>query len=155
MKYELQDLLRVREHRKEHAQEILLKAKMALQEAQRLLEEQKKKQERFLEKKPEYIQLIYDQMLQKTHFKRNYLDLVNLKLSKLDEYQEKLAIEIEKAHNKYEQAQQEVVQCSRKLHKAQRELEKIEEHKNIWKEDMRLLDEKEQDKELEDFKVKK
>lgn len=155
MKYELQDLLRVREHRKEHAQKILLKAKTALQEAQRLLEEQKKKQERFLEKKPEYIQLIYDQILQKTHFKRNYLDLVNLKLSKLDEYQEKLAIETEKAHNKYEQAQQEVVQCSQKLYKAQRELDKIEEHKNIWKEDIRLLDEKEQDKELEDFKVKK
>ena len=82
------------------------------------------------------------------------MDLVNLKLGKLDEHQMKLAIEVEKAQNKYEEAQKDVVTCQENLQKARVNLDKIEEHKKIWVEEQNALEELSQDKELEDFKPK-
>ncbi len=154
MKYELQDLLRVRDLRKDRAQEDLLKAKREKQEAERFVQEMQKKLEDFIEKKPIFIQRIYDRALEKVQFKRNYVDLVNLKVSKLDDCQMKLAIELEKAHNKYELACEKVETCTKTLIKARVELSKIEEHKKIWVQEANALEELAQDKELEDFKTK-
>ena len=153
-KYELQDLLRIRNMRKDRAQEDLLKARKQLQEAEKFLQEKKDKEAAFIEKKPEFIELIYKNMLQKVQFKKNYMDIVNLKLGKLDEHQMKLAIEVEKAQNKYEEAQQNVVTCQENLQRARVNLDKIEEHKKIWVEEQNALEELAQDKELEDFKTK-
>lgn len=153
-KYALEDLLRVRDHRKDHAQEMLLKAKKALVEAEKFLQEQKEKLEAFIQKKPELISRVFELGIQKVQFKRNYLDLMHLKISKIDECQMKLAIAIEKAQNKCKEAQQNVLQASELLNKAILEKSKIEEHKKIWVEEVRILDELEQDKELEDFKTK-
>ena len=61
---------------------------------------------------------------------------------------------VEKAHNKCNEAHEKVRECVQALTQARKEMDKIEEHKKIWKEDMRLLDEFTQDKELEDFKTK-
>ena len=153
-KYELQDLLRIRNMRKDRAQEDLLKARKQLQEAEKSLQEKKDKEAEFIEKKPEFIELIYKNMLQKVQFKKNYMDVVNLKLGKLDEHQMKLAIEVEKAQNKYEEAQKNVATCKENLQKARVNLDKIEEHKKIWVEEQNALEELAQDKELEDFKPK-
>ena len=153
-KYELQDLLRIRDMRKDRAQEDLLKAKKHLQEAEKFLQEKKDKETEFIEKKPEFIELIYKNMLEKVQFKKNYMDIVNLKLGKLDEHQMKLAMEVEKAQNKYEEAQKNVVACQENLQKARINLDKIEEHKKFWVEEQKALDELTQDKELEDFKPK-
>lgn len=154
MKYELQDLLRVRDLRKDRAQEDLLKAKREKQEAEKFMQEMQKKLEDFIEKKPIFIQRIYDRALEKVQFKRNYVDLVNLKVSKLDDCQMKLAIELEKAHNKYKLACEKVETCTKTLIKARVELSKIEEHKKIWVQETNALEELAQDKELEDFKTK-
>ena len=154
MKYELQDLLRVRDHRKERAQEDLLKAKHARQEAELLLQAMQKRLDDFIEKKPIYIQRIYDKALEKVQFKRNYVDLVNLKVSKLAECQMKLAIELEKAQNDYKAACEKVEDCAKTLMRAQVELSKIEEHKKFWQQEANALEELAQDKELEDFKTK-
>ena len=153
-KYELQDLLRIRDMRKDRAQKELFKAKKKLQEAEQFLQEQKNKEAAFIEKKPFFIEQIYKNMLQKVQFKKNYMDIVNLKLGKLDEHQMKLAIEVEKAQNKYEEAQKDVVTCQENLQKARVNLDKIEEHKKIWIEEQNALEELTQDKELEDFKPK-
>lgn len=153
-KYELQDLLRIRDMRKDRAQKELFKAKKKLQEAEQFLQEQKDKEAEFIEKKPFFIEQIYKNMLQKVQFKKNYMDIVNLKLGKLDEHQMKLAIEVEKAQNKYEEAQKDVVTCQENLQKARVNLDKIEEHKKIWVEEQNALEELTQDKELEDFKPK-
>lgn len=153
-KYELQDLLRIRDMRKDRAQEDLFKAKKQLQEAEKFLQEKKDKEAEFIEKKPEFIELIYKNMLQKVQFKKNYMDLVNLKIGKLDEHQMKLAIEVEKAQNKYEEAQKNVATCQENLQRARVNLDKIEEHKKIWVEEQKALEELTQDKELEDFKPK-
>ncbi|MGX8716368.1 MAG: type III secretion system stalk subunit SctO [bacterium] len=153
-KYELQDLLRIRDMRKDRAQKELFKAKKKLQEAEQFLQEQKDKEAKFIEKKPFFIEQIYKNMLQKVQFKKNYMDIVNLKLGKLDEHQMKLAIEVEKAQNKYEEAQKDVVTCQENLQKARVNLDKIEEHKKIWVEEQNALEELNQDKELEDFKPK-
>ncbi len=100
MKYELQDLLRIRDLRKDRAQEALMKAKQKLTEAEKFLQEQKDKEADFIQKKPNFIKNIYDKMFQKVQFKKNYMDLINLKIGKLDQHQIKLAIEVEKAQNK-------------------------------------------------------
>lgn len=153
-KYELQDLLRIRDMRKDRAQKELFKAKKLLEEAEKFLQEKKAKEAEFIEKKPGFIELIYKNMLEKVQFKKNYMDVVNLKLGKLDEHQMKLAIEVEKAQNKYEEAQKNVVTCQENLQKARVNLDKIEEHKKIWVEEQNALEELTQDKELEDFKPK-
>ena len=154
MKYELQDLLRVRDHRKDRAQEVLLKAKQALEEALKKVQACREKIDEFMQKKPAFIDIIYTKVMQKVQFKRNYMDVINLKVNKLDEHQLKLAIDLEKAHNNYKEAQQKVTEASEALKQAMLEKDKIEEHKKIWKEEVRILDEREQDKELEDFKTK-
>lgn len=154
MQYELQDLLRVRDHRKDRAQEALLKAKQALEEALKHIQLCQEKLDAFIQKKPEFIDVIYTKVMQKVQFKRNYMDVINLKVNKLEEHQLKLAIDLEKAHNHYKEAQQKVTEASEALNQAMLEKDKIEEHKKIWKEEVRILDEREQDKELEDFKSK-
>ena len=153
-KYELQDILRVRDHRKERAQEALFKAKQALIEAEEFLKEQQKNEADFIQKKPKFIQKIYEKALEKIQFKRNYLEIIHFKIGKLDEHQMKLAIEVEKAQNVYEEARTRVQECALTLSRARQEMNKIEEHKKIWREDMRHLNEFTQDKELEDFKTK-
>ena len=137
MKYELQDLLRIRDLRKDRAQEALMKAKQALVEAENFLQKQKDKEADFIQKKPNFIKNIYDKMFQKVQFKKNYMDLINLKIGKLDQHQIKLAIEVEKAQNKCEEAHKNVINCT-----------------EIWTEEMKALEELTQDKELEDFKTK-
>jgi carboxypeptidase C (cathepsin A) len=154
MKYVLEDLLRVRNHRQECMQELLLKAKRALEAADQQLQQQCAKQTAFLQKKPQYVQGAFDAMLQKMQFKRNALDLFHLKLEKLDEYQMKLAIAVEKAQNKYDDECKNVEQCVQAVRKAQQEVGKIDEHKKIWQQAMHKQEEYQQDKELEDFKLK-
>ena len=153
-KYELQDILRIRDRRKDAAETALLKAKQALREAEQFLKEQQDKEADFIQKKPKFIQRIYELALEKIQFRRNYMDIIAFKLGKLDEHQMKLAVEVEKAHNKCNEAHEKVRECVQALTQARKEVDKIEEHKKIWKEDMRLLDEFTQDKELEDFKTK-
>lgn len=153
-KYELQDILRIRDRRKDAAETALLKAKQALREAEQFLKEQQDKEADFIRKKPKFIQRIYELALEKVKFKRNYMDVIAFKLGKLDEHQMKLAVEVEKAHNKHNKAREKVRESAQALTQARKETDKIEEHKKIWKEDMRRLDEFTQDKELEDFKTK-
>lgn len=154
MQYELQDLLRVRDHRKDHAQEVLMKAKQSLEEALKHVQFCQEKLDAFIQKKPGFIDIIYTKVMQKAQFKRNYMDVINLKVNKLEEHQLKLAIDLKKAHDSYTDAQQKVTEASEALKQAMLEKDKIEEHKKIWKEEVRILDEREQDKELEDFKTK-
>ena len=154
MKYELQDLLRIRDLRKDRAQEALMKAKQKLTEAEKFLQEQKDKEADFIQKKPNFIKNIYDRMFQKVQFKKNYMDLINLKIGKLDQHQIKLAIEVEKAQNKCEEARKNVISCTEALKEARINLSKIDEHKKMWTEEMKALEELTQDKELEDFKTK-
>lgn len=154
MKYELQDLLRVRDHRKDRAQEALLKAKQVLEEALKKVQLCQEKIDAFIKKKPDFINVIYTKVMQKIQFKRNYVDIINLKVNKLEEHQLKLAIDLEKAHNNYNEAQKKVTEASQALKQAMLEKDKIEEHKKLWQEEVRILEEREQDKELEDFKTK-
>ena len=86
--------------------------------------------------------------------KRKHFCFLKIFNNKLEEHQLKLAIDLEKAHNHYKEAQQKVTEASEALRQAMLEKDKIEEHKKIWKEEVRILDEREQDKELEDFKTK-
>ena len=155
MKYALQDLLRIRNLRQDRAQEALIKAKKKLEEAEKFLQEKRDKQAKFIAKKPFFIDNIFAKMFEKVQFKKNYMDLVNLKLGKLEEHQMKLAIEVEKAQNEYEAAQENVLKCTESLQQARMNLNKIEEHKKIWQQEQDRLNELMQDKELEDFKVKK
>jgi F0F1-type ATP synthase membrane subunit b/b' len=155
MKYVLEDLLRVRILRKDRASDALLKAKRALAEAKKFHEQQKAKLEHFIEQKPRFIKNIYDKLFKQKQFKRNYMDLIAFKVGKLNERESKLAIEVQKAQNLVEQAAKKVEQCKQDLSRATVEQNKIEEHKVTWKEEMLVLEEIHQDKELEDFKVKK
>ena len=83
-KYELQDILRIRDRRKDAAETALLKAKQALREAEQFLKEQQDKEADFIQKKPKFIQRIYELALEKIQFRRNYMDIIAFKLGKLE-----------------------------------------------------------------------
>lgn len=154
MKYELEDMLRVRNLRKNKASDALVKAKRELAAAEEFEKLQQQKLEEFLEKKPAFISKIYDKLVKKTFFKINAMDLVALKLSKLDQRQTKLDLNLKDAHNKTEAAQKNVDDCKQGLMQAIANLNKIEEHKKTWKDEFNALQEFLQEKEMEDFKTK-
>ena len=155
MKYELQDLLRVRNLRKNRANDAVLKAKRHLAETEELVAKSEKKLNDFIAVKPKYIDQIYVRALNKKSFKRNYMDLITLKISKLDEHQSKLAIELKKAQDIRELALKDLEKCREALKQATVDLDKIEEHKKTWQAEVAILDQLAEDKELEDFKTKK
>ena len=154
MKYELEDLLRVRNLRKDRATDALVKAKNAWLEAQKTTEQASLNLNEFIQKKPMFIQKVYDKLVKKSQFKRNYLDLTAFKVGKLDEHQSKLAITLKKAQTIEVEAAKKFEQCKQDLKRATVEMNKIEEHKVTWKNEVNILEQLAQDLELEDFKTK-
>lgn len=154
MNYALEDLLRVRNLRKDRASDELVKAKRKLKEAEEFCEKQREKLADFVNKKPSFIAQIYEKLIQKKHFKRNVMDGVAFKIGKLDERQTKLEINLEKAQNAMEAAKAFVEECHELLRQATVNVQKIEEHKATWKEEFDAIQQELQEKEMEDFKSK-
>lgn len=147
-------MLRVRNLRKDKASDALVKAKRALSAAEEFELVQKKNLSEFLEKKPMYISTIYDKLVKKKFFKINAIDFVALKMSKLDQRQMKLELNLKEAISKSEAARKAVEECKTNLMQAIANLNKIEEHKKTWKAEFNALQEFLQEKEMEDFKTK-
>ncbi|MDR1665584.1 MAG: YscO family type III secretion system apparatus protein [Puniceicoccales bacterium] len=154
MKYELEDILKVRNFRKDKASDNVTKARRKLREAEEKVEEEKRKLEAFVQKKPGYIDLAYRQVIRR-NLKRKNIDLIAFKITKLDERQMKLEMNIEKAQNERDKAAKHLAECQAILSQAMKDTQKIDEHKTTWMEEANQLEQELVEKEMEDFKAKK
>ncbi len=154
MKYELEDILKVRNFRKNKASDNVIKARRKLQEAEKKVVEEQAKLDAFVQKKPGYIEQIYEQVIKK-NLKRKNIDLIAFKIAKLDEKQTKLEINVEKAQAKVNEAKEHLKECQAALLQATKDVQKIEEHKTTCVEEENLAEQELVEKEMEDFKAKK
>ncbi len=153
MQYALKDLFRAREFRKDKATDNVLKAKELLAKAERELEEKIKILNDFIEKKPKEVKKIYDKVMLK-NVKRGAVDDIHFELATLDIKQEELQNIVNIAKQKVKAAEDNVQNAKDLLRKAEKDLEKIQEHKSLWIEEEKKLEEEAAEKEMEDFRVK-
>jgi type III secretion protein O len=153
MQYALKDLFRAREFRKDKATDNVLKAKELLAKAERELDEKIKILNDFIEKKPKEVKKIYDKVMLK-NVKRGAVDDIHFELAALDIKQEELQNIVNIAKQKVKDAEDNVQNAKDLLRKAEKDLEKIQEHKSLWVEEVKKLEEEVVEKEMEDFRVK-
>jgi hypothetical protein len=154
VKYELEDILKVRDFRKNKASDNVVKARRQLREAEQKMVEKQEKLQLFIEKKPVFINQIYEAII-KRDINRKGIDNTSFKVKKIEERQMKLALDVEKAQNETKQAEINLDQCQEALRQAMKNVQKIEEHKTTWMEEANLIEQEIVEKELEDFKTKK
>jgi exonuclease VII small subunit len=153
VKYELEDILRVRNFRKDKASDNVVKARRQLREAEQKLAEKQEKLRLFIEKKPIFINQVYERIIRRD-IQRVGIDDTSFKVKKIEERQMKLALDVEKAQNEVKEAEIHLAQCQETLRQAMKNVQKIEEHKTTWVEEANFIEQELVEKELEDFKTK-
>ncbi|OHE74001.1 MAG: hypothetical protein A2007_02550 [Verrucomicrobia bacterium GWC2_42_7] len=153
MKYELEDLLRVRKIRKDKAADNVKKARLALKKAEDVVEAANRRLSEYKLFKVKEVERLYGAVMKKNVPKEG-IENLQIELAFLDkkilEYETALQDAIE-AHKKAQKYLDDRVGA---LQQATRNMQKIEEHKQTWiEEDSKIL-ELSQDKELEDVKLK-
>lgn len=153
MKYPLQDLLRVRVVRKDKATEEVLKAQRAVAEAMQFLEKKRQELEEFKQWRIDEIDRLYRCIMMKD-IRKNAVDDLNFDLANLDNKLLEYRKRVDDATSAVRAAELVLHERQVVLQLKMRELQKIEEHKEIWVKEDKLLEESLQEKELEEFRVK-
>ncbi|MDR1458482.1 MAG: type III secretion protein [Puniceicoccales bacterium] len=152
-KYELDDLLRVREIRKDRAEKNLVQAQKLLKEAEQALAKAKQELEDYKLFVISETNRLYNQILKKS-IKKNSVDALHAAIKELQnrifEYEKRVEDAIvmcQKAKENLEKRREELAQ-------AKRNIDKIESLKDKWREDIKKEEELQADLEMEDFRVK-
>lgn len=149
-RYPLQDLIFVREHREDKASKAVTLARRSVLEAEQNVAEKLKaledyakwrvaEEERLIQsimRKPVKLGDITDMRLEISHMRERELDYMD---------------QLRKAEGELDRAKEELVQAQQAYKKATQELEKLVEHREIWKQELNLELERLADLELEDF----
>ena len=152
MKYQLEDLLRVRFIREEAARREVAQAKRRLEEAREELEKRKKQ----LKEYHEWRIKEEDRHYQKVHRKKvKHLKINQLKAEmawmKKDEIKHEK--NVDKAKEKCQEEEKKLEEARGIHFQTLRQLQKMQEHKRIWKLQSAKDREKAEDKETEEFKA--
>ncbi|MDR0351576.1 MAG: type III secretion protein [Puniceicoccales bacterium] len=152
-KYELDDLLRVREIRKDRAEKNLTQAQKLLKEAEQALAKAKQELEDYKLFVISETNRLYNQILKKS-IKKNSVDALHAAVKELQnkifEYEKRVEDAIvmcQKAKENLEKRREELAQ-------AKRNIDKIESLKDKWREEVKKEEELQSDLEMEDFRVK-
>ncbi|MDR2200605.1 MAG: type III secretion protein [Puniceicoccales bacterium] len=152
-KYELDDLLRVREIRKDRAEKNLKKAQQLLKEAEQALAKAQQELEDYKNFVIQETQRLYNQVLRKSINKRE-IDNLHFMIKELQDrifdYQKR----VEDAMLACDKAKENLDNCREELRKAERNIDKIESLKDVWREEMKKEEERQADAEVEDFTAK-
>ena len=150
IKYELEDLLNIRKIRAEKAQKELIKKKRLLEVAINDAEKKQKELEEFKRWRFEEENRIYEEIKGKL-VSLDYLDNVRLKISLLREEEIMKAEAVENAKQAVREAERDCEEARKKYKQISKEVDKVEEHKSIWLEDIMKESEKKVDLDIEDF----
>ena len=152
-KYELDDLLRVREIRKDRAEKELKKAQQLLREAEEAVVRAKKELEDYKLFVIQESQRLYNQVMRKSVNKRE-IDNLNFLIKELQNKIFDYEKRVEDAILACDKAKENLDQCREALRLAERNIDKIESMKDVWREQMRIEEERAADAEVEDLVTK-
>ncbi|MDR2735546.1 MAG: type III secretion protein [Puniceicoccales bacterium] len=152
-KYELDDLLKVREIRKDRAEKNLTQAQKLLREAEQALAKAKQELEDYKLFVINETNRLYKQVLKKS-IKKNSVDALHLAIKELQnkvfEYEKRVEdamVMCQKAKENLEKRREELIQANRNI-------DKVESLKDKWREEVKKEEERQADIEMEDVKVK-
>ena len=152
-KYELDDLLRVREIRKDRAEKELKKAQQLLREAEQAVVQAKKELEDYKIFVIQESQRLYDQVIQK-RINKQEIDNLNFMIKELQSRIFDYEKRVEDAILACDKAKENLDQCREALRLAERNIDKIESMKDVWREQVRIEEERAADAEVEDLITK-
>jgi chromosome segregation ATPase len=153
-KYELDDLLRVREIRKDRAEKNLKEAQQLLKEAEQAVVRAKQELEDYKIFVVKETKRLYDQILKKSINKReidNLHFMVKELQNKIFDYQKR----VEDALLACDKAKENLDNCREELRLAERNIDKIESMKDVWREQVKKEEEMKADAEIEDLPAKR
>lgn len=146
--------MRVREHRETAAGNAVKAKRNLLDEARRLLKEKEKALADYRKWRIQKEESLYGEVKDQ-NISLKELDDLKLKIVLLREKETELEHEILKAEQARDKAEDELSQAMSAYRKAIREKKKIEEHREKWLEEASLEEERERDKELEEYQKMK
>lgn len=153
MKYALEDLMRIRESRKDRAQGELADRRQREQTAARAVVQKREALEDVMRWRVEQQEILFQQV-QSRVVKRKDLDDLWLKIDLMKEQEAAHARALQEAESALESARRELDHARQAYLQAFKELQKIEEHKRIWIEDALREADQAMETELEDFRPK-
>ena len=154
MAYALQSMLKIRGMREERAQTELVGARIARAKAERELEEKTADREKFDETKEERRDKIFDAVIGRV-VSMDELDQARSAVSRIDE-EGMLLVEAEHQAEHLLQTRDEETEAARvKFAVAMKNKAKIDQHRLIWEEEDRKMQEMLADAEMEEFTGKK
>lgn len=154
MTYSFEKILTIRKNKEDNARNLLMKRKAALEDAKR---KKKKKQAKLVSftkwRVTEEVRL-FDQ-LKGRQLEMADLDQYTLHTIHFRRKQYILEKQLEKATQDILDAEKKLVAAKNNYLTAQHEMKKFEEHKKLWVEEQRILNERLAEKEMEEFAVVK
>ena len=154
MNYPLQSMLKIRVMREDRAGSALTAARRARKTAADELENRRRERARYLETKEERRDRLYDQVMGKP-VSMDALDDVRTAVTRIDEEGVLLEQAEQQAEDVLKQKEHEAETARVEFVGASRNRMKIDEHRNIWVEEVRLEEERAADAEMEEFTGKK
>ena len=154
MNYPLQSMLKIRLMREDRAGTALTSARRARKQAADELEARRRARADYLTTKEERRDRIYDQVMGKP-VKLDALDDVRTAVTRIDEEGVLLERAEQEAEDALEKKERAAESARIAFVGASRNRMKIEEHRKVWTEEMRIEEERAADAEMEEFMGKK
>ncbi|MDE6576154.1 MAG: type III secretion protein [Verrucomicrobiota bacterium] len=153
-KYELDDLLRVREIRKDRAEKVLHEAQQLVREAEQAIVKAQQELEDYKLFVIQESQRLYDQVMRKSINKRE-IDNLNFLIKELQNKIFDYMKRVEDAILACDKAKEHLEESRKALREAERNIDKIETMKDVWREQVRIEEERAADAEMEDLPAKR
>jgi type III secretion protein O len=150
-KYDLADLLKVRELREDAASKAVTQAQEKLKSCEDYLEKKKKQLEDYKLWRPGEEDRIFAKIMKK-EISQEKLSEVKAEISILREKELVIEKEVEEAEIAVKEAVAALDKAKEDHRASMRELEKIKEHKLLWVEEVKKEEEFSADKEMEEFR---
>lgn len=149
-RYLLQDLIFVREHREDKASKAVTLARRAVQEAEQLVTERKKELADYHAWRLREEERLIQSIMRKPVKLGDITDM-KLEIAQLREQEMALQDQLHKAEGELDRAREALEQARAAHRKATQDLEKLVEHRALWKREQELEIERLADLEMEDF----
>lgn len=153
MKYPLQDLLTVRGFREEKLAGEMTKRRAELADAQQAVEDRRRERDEYIEWRVKREEELYQEVMNQSLAVRD-LDDLKLKIQLLRDDEVVYEQRILEAKNAVETAETNLQEAKAAHRNAVRDLDKIEQHQEMWAQEAAREHEANQEKELEDFRVR-
>ena len=152
-KYPLQDLLRVRKFREDAAAQELTKAREKVKQAKVLVAQRETELTDYVKWRIAEEKRRYDEILKQSVQVKD-LDSLKQEVQLLREKEFVYQDRIREAKDELKQAEKALEEATARYRQADKDVQKIEEHHEMWAQDMAKKDEMREEKELEDFRVR-